>query len=319
MGKYYIGIDIGGTNLKAGLVSDTGALLATAKTPLVWENEAEFVRTLAALSRKAAEKAGVPESEIAAVGMGVPGEVDPRGGRIVYTPNIPISDFSIEKSFRTDLDVPVYLGNDANCAALGEYHAGAGKGVRNLIVVTLGTGVGAGILLDGKLMTGANGAAGEAGHMVIEAGGVPCPCGRRGCWEQYSSAPALRRMTCEAMQAHPESALWRRCGGDLSRIGGRSAFQEARESGDETARAVCERYVHYLALGITNLINLFQPDMLCIGGGVSNEADEALLYPVQKLVERERYGSSRNSGLRVVKAQLGNDAGIIGAAFLAVE
>ena len=296
MEQYDIGIDIGGTNLKAGVVDGKGALLAAAKTPVQWSGAQAFVKTLADLAAAAAQKAGVAREQIRSVGMGVPGGVDAQTGKILYTCNISLSDLSIAEEFRGYLDVPVYLENDANCAVLGEFYAGAGQGCRNLIVITLGTGVGAGILLNGQLLRGVNGAAGEVGHMVVEHNGVSCPCGRKGCWEQYASAPALRRMTREAMEASPDSALWAHCGGDLSKIGGRSAFEVARTTG--------------------NLVNLFQPEVLCIGGGVSNEADEALLLPLQKIVERERFSQYCQKQTRVVKAQLGNDAGIVGAAFL---
>lgn len=316
MGKYYIGIDIGGTNLKAGLVDERGTLLATAKEPVDWVSPEAFMKTMAELTRSAAEKAGVGQKEICAVGMGVPGGVDTEKGMILYTCNIQLSNLPVADLFHQYLDVPVYLENDANCAALGELYAGAGRGCKDLIVVTLGTGIGAGIVLNRKLLRGVNDAAGEVGHMVVEPGGVECPCGRQGCWEQYASAPALRRLTREAMEAHPESALWEHCGGDLSRIGGRSAFEVARKTGDETAQSVCDLYVSYLGRGIVNLINLFQPEMLCIGGGVSNEEDAALLFPLQKIVERERFSQYCDKQTRVVKAQLGNDAGIIGAAFL---
>ena len=316
MGKFYVGIDIGGTNLKAGLVDENGTLLATAKTPVVWEGAEAFVKTLADLSLSAAEKAGVEQSDICAVGMGVPGSVDTENGEILYTCNIELSNLPITDRFRQHLDVPVYLENDANCAALGELSAGAGRGCKNLIVITLGTGIGAGIVLNGKILRGINGTAGEVGHMVIEHGGVDCPCGRQGCWEQYASAPALRRLTREAMEQHPESDLWEHCGGDLAKIGGRSAFEVARKTGDETARAVCEQYVSYIGRGIVNLVNIFQPEVLCIGGGVSHEEDAALLHPLQKIVERERYSQHCEKQTRIVKAQLGNDAGIIGAAFL---
>ena len=317
MSKKYIGIDIGGTNLKAGLVDESGALLATAKEPLCWSSPEDFVKKLAILSKNAAVNAGVPAGEIAGVGMGVPGEVDTEKGQILYTCNIPLSDFNITEGFRRYLDVPVFLGNDADCAALGEFYAGAGRQVQNLIVVTLGTGIGAGIILNGKLLHGVNGAAGEVGHMVVVPDGEPCPCGRRGCWEQYASATALKRLTREAMQKNPDSALWRHCGGDLAKIGGRSAFQVAKDCGDETACSVCEQYISYLALGVTNLINLFQPEMLCIGGGVSNEEDAALLHPLQRKVEQERFGCRPTPAAKVVKAELGNDAGMIGAAYLA--
>lgn len=318
MEKKYIGIDIGGTNLKAGVVNAKGELLATEKTPLEWTNAEAFVKVLAELSIAAAKKAGVALGEIAAVGMGVPGEVDNKTGMITHTVNIPLENVPVEQVFRTYLDVPVYLDNDANCAAIGEYYAGAGKGCKDFVVVTLGTGVGAGVIVDGRMVRGFNGAGGEAGHMVIETNGVQCSCGRKGCWEQYSSATALIRMTREAMQKHPESALWDVCGGDLEQIGGRSAFLVAREKGDATAKAVCDRFISYLATGVTNMVNLFQPEVLCIGGGVSNEADEALLHPLQEIVARERFGHNKEKVTTVAKAQLGNDAGIIGAALLGI-
>lgn len=316
MSKKYVGIDIGGTNLKAGVVDETGTLLSAAKTPLQFTTPEAFVETLAGLSRQAAEAAGIGAEEICAVGMGVPGEVDTEHGTILYTCNIPLADLPVGALFRRYLDVPVYLENDANCAALAEYWAGAGKGCHSLIVVTLGTGVGAGIVLGGKLLRGINGTAGETGHMVVEPDGVPCRCGRRGCWEQYASANALKRITREAMERCPDSALWVHCAGKLEQISGRSAFQVARECGDETAQAVCRSYVRYLALGVVNLINLFQPDVLCIGGGVSNEADEALLHPLQRIVQQERFGHDPRRTAKVVKAELGNDAGLIGAALL---
>ena len=314
--QYYIGIDIGGTNLKAGLVGNDGTLLASEKAPLSWSGTEDFVETLATLSIQAAQKAGISQDEICAVGMGVPGEVDVKQGSILYTCNIPLSDVPVAELFKKYLDVPVYLDNDANCAALGEYYVGVGKGCKNFVVVTLGTGIGAGIMLDGKLLRGVNGTAGEAGHTVIEAGGQPCHCGRKGCWEQYSSAPALKRMTREAMLMHPDSALWEHCGGDPEKISGRSAFQVVRETDDPTARVVCQRYIKYLAVGVVNLINLFQPEILCLGGGVSNEADEALLYPLQRIVEQEYFGRHRGPATKVVKARLGNDAGVVGAAYL---
>lgn len=319
MSKKYIGIDIGGTNLKAGVVDESGALLATAKTPLEWTTEADFIKTLAELSAAAAAEAGAAKEEICAVGMGVPGEVDGERGLIVNTCNIPLSNVSIAEEFHKHWDVPVFLDNDANCAALGEFYAGAGKGCRNLIVITLGTGVGAGIIVNGRLLRGVNGAAGEAGHIVIERGGVPCPCGRRGCWEQYSSANGLKRMTVEVMKAHPESALWAHCEGNTDNVSGSSAFAVARRCGDETAKAVCAEYVSYLALGVTNLVNLFQPEMICIGGGVSNEEDEWLLFPLREQVAQERFGCNQERVTQIVKAKLGNDAGIIGAALLGMK
>lgn len=306
----YLGIDIGGTNLKAGLVDESGTLLRTRKEPLgrVLDPE-ELAARLAGMARAAAAE---DLDQVQSVGMGVPGAVE--GGTIVYTCNIPMKNIPMERMFRAHLDLPVHLGNDADCAALGEYHCGAGKGCRSLVAITLGTGIGGGMVFDGKIYEGL-GMAGEVGHMVVEPGGVPCPCGRRGCWEQYASASGLRRMTWEAMEAHPESLLWTITGGKWERLNGGTAFKAARR-GDEAARAVCGTYIRYLAQGITNLVNLLHPEVLAIGGGISNEREESLLRPVREIVDRECYASHGGRKTRVVKALLGNDAGVIGAAFL---
>lgn len=306
----YIGIDIGGTNLKAGLVDEAGNLLDTCKEPLGRvENAEELAARLAGMAKTLCDKA---DGAVTSVGMGVPGAVD--GGTVVYTCNIPMRDIPMETLFRRHLDLPVYLGNDADCAALGEYYGGAGKGCRSLVAITLGTGIGGGMVFDGKIHTGL-GMAGEVGHMVVEPAGVLCPCGRRGCWEQYASATGLRRLAWEAASAHPESLLYAMCGGDAEKMSGAMPFEAARR-GDSVARQVCDDFIRYLAQGITNLVNILHPEVLAIGGGVSNEREEDLMEPVRRIVDRECYASHGGKKTRVVKACLGNDAGIIGAALL---
>ena len=221
----------------------------------------------------------------------------------------------LRKRFHKYLNIPLYIENDANCAALAEFHVGAGRGSKRFVTVTLGTGVGAGIVHNGKIYHGANGMAGEVGHMVIDQNGLPCPCGRHGCWEQYASATALKRMTAEALAAHPDSGLARVVAENDGHVSGQSAFIAARE-GDPVGQAVCDRYVNYLACGVINVVNIFQPDTLAIGGGVSNEAEEQLLLPVQQRVARESIPCGKDRRTRIVKAQLGNRAGLIGAALL---
>ena len=185
----FVGIDVGGTNLKAGLVDQEGHLLAAARRPLSGFTGAEdFATDLTELVLQAAKEGGVGVEALESVGIGLPGAVD--GGNVLFTTNIPMENVPLAKLFRQRLDVPVYLGNDADCAAVGEFFGGAGRGCRDFVVVTLGTGIGAGIILDGKLRGGL--ASSEAGHMVIQQGGEPCNCGRRGCWERYASATALR-------------------------------------------------------------------------------------------------------------------------------
>ena len=308
---YYIGIDVGGTNLKAGLVREDGQILAVERTPLAFENPEQFARTLAQLGQSVLHQAGIPASDVVSAGIGIPGAV--AGGDILYTCNIPLRDVPLSRLFRQHLDVPVLLENDANCAAVGEWLCGAGRGTQQFIVVTLGTGVGGGLILNGKLYSG-SGMVGEVGHMVIQHGGAPCNCGRRGCWEAYASATGLIRMTREAMEAHPESLL-HTVAAQSGCVEGRTAF-DAAVQGDETALALCRDYVSYLAAGVTNLINILQPEAVAIGGGVAGAPDGLLLTPLREIVERECYPRHTGQIPRIVRAELGNDAGIIGAALL---
>lgn len=312
----YVGVDIGGTNLKAGLVDEEGNLLATQKMKVAEiANKDALAWTVASMVHELAKAAGVSLSEVASVGVGVPGTVDIRAGSIAYTCNLPLRDVPLRKLFHKYLNIPLYIENDANCAALAEFHVGAGRESKRFVTITLGTGVGAGIVHNGKIYHGANGMAGEVGHMVIEQNGLPCPCGRRGCWEQYASATALKRITAEALAAHPESGLARVIAENDGHVSGQSAFIAARE-GDVVGQAICEKYVEYLSCGVVNVVNIFQPDTLAIGGGVSNEADEQLLLPVRQRVEQECIPCGKDRRTRVVKAQLGNRAGLIGAALL---
>ena len=302
---------MGGTNLKAGLVREDGQILAVERTPLAFENPEQFARTLAQLGQSVLHQAGIPASDVVSAGIGIPGAV--AGGDILYTCNIPLRDVPLSRLFRQHLDVPVLLENDANCAAVGEWLCGAGRGTQQFIVVTLGTGVGGGLILNGKLYSG-SGMVGEVGHMVIQHGGAPCNCGRRGCWEAYASATGLIRMTREAMEAHPESLL-HTVAAQSGCVEGRTAF-DAAVQGDETALALCRDYVSYLAAGVTNLINILQPEAVAIGGGVAAAPDGLLFTPLREIVERECYPRHTGQIPRIVRAELGNDAGIIGAALL---
>ena len=247
--------------------------------------------------------------------MGVPGIVDVKKGTIVQTVNIPIRNVPIAALLQHHWDIPVHLGNDADCAALGEYYRFDHSEINSLVLVTLGTGIGTGLILDGKIYRGFNGCAGEGGHIVVVPGGDLCTCGRRGCWERYASANGLIRQTKAAMEAHPESAMWQLAGGDLEKVDGRTAFDGIRQ-GDAVAQAVVDQYLDYLAEGITDLVNLLQPALICIGGGLSNEDDQYLLHPLRKRVEAMRYDKNLERHTEIVKAALGNDAGIIGAALL---
>lgn len=311
---YRIGIDIGGTNLKAGLVDEDRRLVAVKKQPLEFISMEQLAETLAALALELAERYGISPGQVVSVGMGFPGPVDTRRGVVIKTVNIPIRSMPVAELFRRRWDVPVHLGNDADCAALGEYHHHGGE-LESLILVTLGTGIGTGIILNGKILTGINGCAGEGGHMVIVHGGEPCSCGRRGCWERYASATALVRQTEAAMERHRQSLLWTVAAENGGHVGGRTAF-EAMRRGDSVAAAVVEQYLRYLADGLANYVNIFQPEVIALGGGVSNERDEDLLYPLRTMVGELCFGKESQRRTRLVKAGLGNDAGMLGAALL---
>ena len=307
----YIGIDVGGTNLKAGLVDETGAITAVERCPLNFQGPEQFAETLASLAVSVSRKGGVAPESPAYVGIGLTGAVS--GGDVLFTTNIPMENVPLERLFRRRLDLPVFLGNDADCAAVGEYFCGAGRGTRDFAVVTLGTGIGCGLLLGGKLHGGPSSS--EAGHLVICHDGEPCNCGRRGCWERYASATALIRQAQTAMQARPESLLHAYAAENGGTVDGRTVFSAA-QAGDETALAVCRKYVEYLADGTVSLINILRPEAIAIGGGVAAAPEQLLLEPLREIVARESF--SRHGGMttRILRAELGNDAGMIGAALL---
>lgn len=314
---YYIGIDVGGTNLKAGLVDESYRIVATKKMPLEFESMEQMGETLAKMALALVEEYGISRDEVASVGMGFPGPVDNKAGVVIKTVNIPIRFMPVAEIFHRFWDVPVYLGNDADCAALGEFYHYEDKNIESLILVTLGTGIGTGIILNGRIHSGINGCAGEGGHIVIVHNGEECTCGRRGCWERYGSATALVRQTRKAMQENPDSMMWKLCP-ELDQVGGRTAF-EAERAGDTAAKAVVEQYLDYLADGLANFVNIFQPEVIALGGGVSHEKEESLLIPLQERVSTMCFGREADRHTKLVTARLGNDAGIIGAALLGLK
>ena len=309
-----IGIDLGGTNIVAGVMDDHYQLLAKAKCKTNASRPArEIVTDMARMAREAAEKAGVSMSEVAHVGVGSPGTCNAANGIVEYANNLGFNHVPIKAWLEEDLHIPVSIENDANAAALGEALAGAARGARSCVCITLGTGVGGGIILDGKVYSGFNYAGAELGHMVIMVDGEDCTCGRQGCWEAYASATALVRQTRRAMEAHPDSTMWK-IAGSLDNVDGRTAFDGMR-AGDEAASQVVENYVHYVACGLINVINIFQPEVLCIGGGNCKEG-ETLLKPIREYIFQERYSKFCEQQTRLCVAELGNDAGVIGAACL---
>ena len=313
--KYYIGIDLGGTNIAAGLVNENFEIVASVSCPTALPRPAAEVEAdMAALCRKLAEEKGLTMADIGWVGIGTPGAVNPITGFVGFNANFGYHDWYLGKNMEELLGCKVYVENDANAAAYGEFAAGALKGAKNAIAITLGTGVGAGIILDGKLYSGSNHAGGELGHMVIVKGGRPCMCGRCGCWEKYASARALAEDTKEAMQKNPDNMMWGLVDGDLDKVAAKTAF-DALHAGDALAKEIVANYLEYVACGLTNLINIFQPEVVCIGGGVSKQG-ETLLAPIRAYVDAEDYARNNAQRTRIVCAELFNDAGIVGAAML---
>ncbi len=310
---YRLGIDLGGTNIAAGIVTDEGRIVGKASVPCRPRRPAkEVLESVAEASRLAAEDAGMELSGIERGGIGIPGVCDGEKGMALLAANLGWVNVDVAGELTSLLGFRPAVGNDADCAALGEYYAGFGSRFRRLVFITLGTGIGGGIVLDGKLAVGPGG--GEIGHMVMDMGGDACPCGRRGCFERYASATALISQTKAAAESDKSSKIWEVCGGDLQNINGRTAF-DAAELGDSAAAAVVDGYITYLAEGIANLVNILRPDAIVIGGGVSRQGD-ALMKPLDEKL-RELVYASDTLGLPVVcAASLGNDAGIIGAAML---
>lgn len=314
---YRLGIDLGGTNIVAGVVDEEYNIVAKASCKTdVPRPEKEICDSMAEVALEAIKKANITIDDVESIGIGVPGAVNPETGIIEYSANLFFHNWSVVEMMEERLNTKVKIENDANAAALGEYLAGSAKGARNAVAITLGTGVGGGIIIDGKIYSGSNYAGAELGHMVIVKGGKDCACGRHGCWEAYASATGLINLTKEKILTEkPEfSYMLKLCDDDISNVSGRTAF-DAMAEGDPLARQVVEEYISYLATGIVNIINIFQPDVLCIGGGVSNQG-ENLLAPLRKIVESERYTKHNDKQTVICKCSLGNDAGIIGAAYL---
>ncbi len=312
--KYYIGIDLGGTNIKAGVVNENYEIIAKATTKTNCPRPAkEIADDMAKVSIEAAKNAGISIDDVEWIGIGTPGIADNVNGTIPYSNNLGFENVPIRKYIQEHINKPVYVANDANAAAYGEFVAGAAKGACDAVCITLGTGVGAGVIIGGKIFTGRNLAGTEIGHMVITVDGPQCTCGRKGCFEVYSSATGLINMTKEAIKNVPDSLLAKYEQED-GKVSARHAFNAMR-AGDEAGKAVVDKYIKYLAAGITNVINIFQPDILCIGGGVCNEGDP-LMVPMKELVKKEVYTRMLDCNTEITVAKLGNDAGIIGAAFL---
>mgnify|MGYP000149367773 FL=1 len=313
--KYYIGIDLGGTNIAAGVVNENNEIVAKTSVKTGSGRPVNLiVDDMANAAKSAAESIGLTLNEVEWVGVGAPGTANKASGVIEYSNNLGWYDVPLVQMLEERTGKKVYIENDANAAAYGEYVAGAAKKADSSVMVTLGTGVGGGIVLNNKIYTGFNFAGAELGHSVIVVDGRPCTCERRGCLEAYASATGLITTTREYMEKYKDSVMWDLVEHDLSKVSGRTAF-DAMRKGDKAGKMVVDEYIKYLACGITNIINTFQPDILCIGGGICHEGD-TLMVPLKEIVKREVYSRNSAKNTEIVAASLGNDAGIIGAALL---
>ncbi len=307
---YYIGVDLGGTNIAVGLVNENAEIVnkESIKSKLPRPAE-ELLKDMAQLIIKVCSDAGVSMNEVKSIGIGTPGSCDCANGVLVYANNLGYENVSFKDEIHKYIDKPVYIENDANVAALAEYIK-KGRKMECFVAVTLGTGVGGGVIINGKIFSSFNGAGAELGHTVMVCDGEPCTCGRNGCLEAYASATALIRQTKAEMEKSPES-LMNEIG--KVKVTGRTAFDAARQ-GDAAGKKVVDNYIRYVAEGITNIVNIFQPEELVIGGGVCNEGDY-LLLPIIEYVKKNQYVKNLKT-TKISIAELGNDAGIIGAAML---
>ncbi len=309
---YYIGIDLGGTNIVAGLVDENNKLIDKDSTPTLKERpEGEIIADIANLTKDLLSKHGLTIKDVESLGIGSPGSCNDDEGIVIFAGNLGFKNTKIREMLQQHLDIDVRLANDADCAALGEYYANEEK-AQSFIAITLGTGVGGGIVLDGKLLTGKHYAAAELGHMGLVAGGEQCSCGRKGCFEAYCSASALIREVNRAAKGNEETILKDMVGDDFTHTNAKMVF-DARDKGDEVATRIIRDYYDMLAEGVGSIINIFDPEVIAIGGGVSAQGDK-LIKELEERLSRFAFGGILKTKIKI--ATLGNDAGVIGAALI---
>ena len=312
--EFVFAADLGGTHLRVATVDRNGKVYCRQMQPTPQaEKPDDIVRALIDAFRECERTTAEHSGVISAVSVVVPGTVNVAEGVVVKAPNVPCLDgFRLAAALASELEWPVILENDANAAAIGEMWRGAGQGYRTLICVTLGTGVGGGIILDGKLWRGVDGSAGEIGHIGVDPfAGVACTCGSRGCLEVYASATAIVRMTREARPRYPNSILH-----NTEDLTSEKVYQAGRE-GDELAIEVFRRMGVYLGIGLASLINVLNPEIVVIGGGLSNGWELFGKHMQQQVIERAFPIPARR--VKIVRAQCGDDAGLLGAARLAFK
>ena len=306
-----VGIDVGGTKILAVRVARDGTILARAEDRTPADDQDATLEAMVAAGRQ------LLTSEVLAVGVGAAGMVDVAVGILRFAPNLAWRDLPIAARVREALGLPCQLDNDANVAAYGEFRFGSGRGYRHVLLVTVGTGIGGGIIVDGRLFRGTNGFAAEIGHIVVEPGGPPCGCGNRGCWEQVASGTTIGRMGREQAQADPAGAIARAAGGDPEVVTGRHVTEAAR-AGDVASIQILRSVGHRLGIGIAGLVNVLDPQVVVVGGGAA-VAGDLLLDPARDAFVETVEAADRRPTVPILAAQLGNDAGAVGAAALALE
>lgn len=312
--RYFIGIDIGGTNIAVGIVAEDGSMVKKLSVPTgAARGQDAMVADMIASVKAVLDLAGMSLSDISSIGVGVPGAVTP-DGIVIGAVNLGWKRVPLADILSNALGLPVYLGNDADCAALGEVVAGAGSNCNSALMITMGTGIGGGFIVNGKIFSGCTGQGTEPGHFTFCYGGELCGCGKRGCFETYASATALIRQAKRAMEKDPDSKMWALVDGDIDQVNGKVPF-DAAKLGDATAQAVVNQYIDYLAMGIVSLVDSFRPELIIMGGGICNQGDY-LMIPLNELIRKYSYISDEIPSPPAVRATLGNDAGIIGAAAL---
>ena len=310
----YVGIDLGGTNIAVGVVSETGSILAEAGAKTLADRPYQaIVRDMAELVKKAVAKARLTLDDVKSVGIGIPGVAFADTGVVYNCTNLGWINIPLREEMKKHIDKPIFIDNDANAAALAESVAGASVGCKSSVFITLGTGVGGGIIVDGRPWAGGHGRAGEIGHMCLVPDGVPCTCGRNGCVERYCSGTALIRMAKQACSNYPDTVLMQKAGGNVDRINAKMVIDAAKE-GDASALRVFNSFARYLALTISNITWFFDPEMIVLGGGISH-AGQFLLDAVLPLIPPCQ-AFEKLALPRIELARLGNEAGVIGAAML---
>ncbi len=308
---FYLGIDLGGTFIKGGICNEKGEILVQESIPTqVQAGNCKIVENICTLARFLCVKLKIKLTDCRGMGIGVPGMIDSSSGEVIFAGNLGFDNFNLKNAVMQELKIPVVIANDANVAALGEAKFGAGKNYKDSVLITLGTGVGGGIIINGKIFAGNRSAGAEIGHMIINVNGNQCTCGLKGCYEAYASASALIKLTKEKMEQNKNSVLWNV---GLDKIDGATAFKYA--SIDETAKQIVEEYLDYVAVGLVNVANVFRPQIILLGGGISNEGDN-LVIPLRERLNKMIFAGDKGPKVELSVASLKNKAGLLGACAL---